>query len=636
MSVQRPDLSPTAVESLLSQIERAIGREMFTALRSLRDALSLPALIPLIFQRSIRDVIDSVPWPVLQNALAQTQRRLATVRELGWRQALHGLPQPTLKLPDLQLQLGAHAHLKPDVQSAIQRQDLSRITVITEETREAIRERLVAGLAKGQPPADLARNLRDLIGLNRPQATALANFRAQLEAAGRDPAQIERMVARRSTRMLNQRARVIAGNECLPGSTRVDAAVVGAVFRRWYEGNIVEIVTRNGRYFSATPNHPMLTGRGWVGAGELDETDDLICDSGQQGHGKSAGPDVQRTPSTIREIFDALTTVTVPERHVGRKPDFHGDGCEGEVNIACANGELRIGDFAPIYKPLAENILTPTGMSGATFCPICGRLLSIDKQQCLCLGANCDSARPQSPKYQFARAPQGFGDRSDALATLVPGDEFGYRDIEAEPRVNPTPRKEEPLCLAVGSRDASSCDGVLYPGAIPASEGIGDQLASHSGKIEFDRVLSVGISPWSGHVYNLSTPYGYFTISGGIYTGNSMRALAEGRTVQWNRLVQEGHLASKDWEREWVTAGDERVCPICAPFHGARADIGGVFTSTEGESASGVPIHIVCRCIERLTLRDFRKGERPAPARDKILAEIALRRKVDAWRQPRT
>jgi len=319
MTVQRPDLSPTAVESLLAQIERAIGREMFNALRSLRDALALPALIPLIFQRSIREVLDSVPWPVLQNALAQTQRRLATVRELGWRQALHGLPPKTLKLPDLRLELGAHAQVKPDVMAAIQRQDLSRITAITEETREAIRERLTAGLAKGQPPADLARDLRELIGLNRPQAKALAAYRAQLEKAGRDPAQIERMVARRSTRMLNQRARVIAGNE-------------------------------------------------------------------------------------------------------------------------------------------------------------------------------------------------------------------------------------------------------------------------------------------------------------------SMRAIAEGLRAQWDRLVDEGHLASKDWEKEWLTAGEfeTRVCPICRPFNGARADIGGTYTSRIGTVSSGPPEHVSCRCIERLTIRDFRKGERPAPARDRILAALGV------------
>lgn len=26
---------------------------------------------------------------------------------------------------------------------------------------------------------------------------------------------------------------------------------------------------------------------------------------------------------------------------------------------------------------------------------------------------------------------------------------------------------------------------------------------------------------WSGHVYNLTTPFGYFCIQGGVYTGNT-------------------------------------------------------------------------------------------------------------------
>jgi len=215
MTAQRPDLSPAVVDALLAEIERTIGRDLFNALRSLRDLLSIPALASLILQRSIRDVVDSVPWPVLQNALARAQAKLADVRELGWRGGLHKLPQSILRLPDLRLDLGAYAQQQPTVLDAIRRQDLSRITAITEETREAIRELLTEGLAKGRPPADLARDLRDLIGLNRPQARALLKFRESLERAGRKPDQIERMVARRSTRMLNQRARVIAGNESL-------------------------------------------------------------------------------------------------------------------------------------------------------------------------------------------------------------------------------------------------------------------------------------------------------------------------------------------------------------------------------------------------------------------------------------
>jgi hypothetical protein len=315
VTVQRPDRAPSAVESLLAELERAIGRDLYNALRALQDLRSLPTVLPFLLQRSMRDVIDSMPWPVLQNALAQTQRRLEQVRELGWRAGLYRLPPPLLQLPDLRLDLGAYAQQKPAVLEAMRRQDLSTITAITEESRNALRDLLTEGLRQGRPPADLARSLREVIGLNRPQARVLANFRATLEAAGRDPAQIERMVARKSGALLNQRARVIATNE-------------------------------------------------------------------------------------------------------------------------------------------------------------------------------------------------------------------------------------------------------------------------------------------------------------------TMRALNEGKRAQWDRLVEEGHLSSSDWEREWVTAADERTCRICLPFHGARADLGGAFTSRDGTVSSGPPEHVLCRCIERLVLRGFRQGEAPAPARDRMLAGL--------------
>jgi len=43
---------------------------------------------------------------------------------------------------------------------------------------------------------------------------------------------------------------------------------------------------------------------------------------------------------------------------------------------------------------------------------------------------------------------------------------------------------------------------------------------------------------------------------------------------------------------EWLTAGDDEDCPICAALSGARADLGGEFAG----GIDGPPAHPNCRC----------------------------------------
>jgi len=96
------------------------------------------------------------------------------------------------------------------------------------------------------------------------------------------------------------------------------------------------------------------------------------------------------------------------------------------------------------------------------------------------------------------------------------------------------------------------------------------------------------------------------------------RAQNEGRQLQWDRMIRDGLLNPGEWEKEWVTAADERVCPICGPAHGQRQPVPGLFDLTTG-ALPHPPAHPNCRCIARLVPFGFRAGERPAPARDRIL-----------------
>ena len=118
------------------------------------------------------------------------------------------------------------------------------ITLIGETEREAIRQLITDALTKGQPPLQTAREIRQFIGLTRPQAQALIRFREALEASGMRADLIERRIETRTRRMINHRARMIARNESMQAAVRgqyelwIDVqnqglVVEGAVRRFW-------------------------------------------------------------------------------------------------------------------------------------------------------------------------------------------------------------------------------------------------------------------------------------------------------------------------------------------------------------------------------------------------------------------
>lgn len=62
---------------------------------------------------------------------------------------------------------------------------------------------------------------------------------------------------------------------CFLPDVRIEGASKGAI-KRFYTGKVVDIFTKSGRKVSLTANHPILTSRGWVAAGNINNSDDLL------------------------------------------------------------------------------------------------------------------------------------------------------------------------------------------------------------------------------------------------------------------------------------------------------------------------------------------------------------------------
>lgn len=335
----------------------------------------------------------------------------------------------------------------------------------------------------------------------------------------------------------------IVRTECLPGDTRVDAAVVRAAHRRWYEGPMVEIVTERGRKLSATPNHPMLTGRGWFGAGLLHEGDHLICRSGKQNPRTPGDEHVDRSPTTLREIYDAVSAVGVVERRRGAEPDFHGDGRDGEVYVARPDRPLRIGVFSPLFKHHAERILSTADLARARFCAGCEHWLAEPHERCFCgrsqiytgVGdttgdqAVADTERCSKSLHTLSVevAPHNLGD----IYVVTPAGVGPARDAQREHLLRTT---REPF----GAHEP-------HDHVFGDVEALCNDSARQAREVELDCVRSVSLREFRGHVYNLSTPHGYYAIDG-AYTGNTASAYNDARLIGLHETREEHpHIGKK-------------------------------------------------------------------------------------------
>lgn len=122
---------------------------------------------------------------------------------------------------------------------------------------------------------------------------------------------------------------------CFPGDTRVVPLGVERIYRRWYEGELVVAHTEAGP-IRGTPNHPVLTGRGWAPLKELQESDDIFH---HVDHSVSAIESDRHKP-TFAELWE-LADGMFSRRFLGGR--FHGDASpQDEIDVIDINRDLRL------------------------------------------------------------------------------------------------------------------------------------------------------------------------------------------------------------------------------------------------------------------------------------------------------
>lgn len=274
---------------------------------------------------------------------------------------------------------------------------------------------------------------------------------------------------------------------CLPGDALITSAVgISAVIRRWYDGDMAVITTASGKSLTATVNHPILTGRGWIGAGFVNVGDDVVSrpDVESVRWYSFIDDDHKHMPTSIAEIADSFFRsgkVTARKVPVSAE-DFHGDGMAGQIAVIGADGKLWDGVDAALLEVGADHFLNVTHAGHAGL--LGNGILDLGDEGLWC------------PAHGIMRS-LGIGGSllrshlAGADEHLFAGGSFGDSGHH-EPRIND----------------------------ISADIELGRQIQNGAtGSVFLDNVINVEIKTYHGYVYNLETEQGHYT-SNGIVTHN--------------------------------------------------------------------------------------------------------------------
>ncbi|GJE00550.1 hypothetical protein [Methylobacterium isbiliense] len=120
---------------------------------------------------------------------------------------------------------------------------------------------------------------------------------------------------------------------CFAPWSTISMVGLKAVVAREYSGELVELTAGGVVNLAVTPNHPVLTQRGWVPASGVIEGDHLVYCSGHDRFAAPRAMNVDHAHASAQHLSNAASTLG---DHLGagfRRVDFHGEVPDKDVNI---------------------------------------------------------------------------------------------------------------------------------------------------------------------------------------------------------------------------------------------------------------------------------------------------------------
>jgi HK97 family phage portal protein len=327
---------------------------------------------------------------------------------------------------------------------------------------------------------------------------------------------------------------------CLLPGTPVTALGVQAAYRAPYRGLVVQVTLADGRRLAVTPNHMLLTPRGFAPAHLLREGDYVVDGSGFERE-VAADPNDDYRPSLVEEVFHALReSGAVVTRGVPVAAEYlHGDGkfVKGEIEVVATNGLLRGARVAAGGEHVAGDTFYAAdvrsfGLSGsgalADFlvgaalaadsivggrrepAPFFGRRLGHPGEHPLASVPGSDAGVSENEADGGTLDPEGGGQRLHRLARSEPLQDGGA--------VNGGLALLTSGLEGVSHRDAH-LEQAMPDGASAEAETLAECCRRFAGQVGLTKIIGVDLHVFAGHVYDLQTVSSLY-ICNGVLSSN--------------------------------------------------------------------------------------------------------------------
>lgn len=306
---------------------------------------------------------------------------------------------------------------------------------------------------------------------------------------------------------------------CFTGSTKVSLRN-GCInlWRYFHRGDIVNISVHGGSVIECTPNHPILTLRGWLPANEIQEGDYLV--SSQSEHSGAIDNESANLYTTFNDLFVTLSASgfnTVLQSEF----NFHGDIPKENVDHVSGNYMLSDGVESISCEQLEQLVLSYSNIVGNSGVP------SLDTEivkPCSASGTGKKNALftgelGQSGNIGLACISQNNAIISKNSADNLPADGIGFSKIE------------DAFSSIVSANDSTAVivgdsEGVLAGNNIPKpnleslskptstyTSGSGELPQSSTAIQRLFRVEKKVITVFEGHVYTMQTVNGWYNVA---------------------------------------------------------------------------------------------------------------------------
>lgn len=517
-----PRLDPAVLEPRAVQAQHALQRIVHDSLMVQRQIAQGAA------RRLLVDRLPGGAEKLLKSSDNPTPRQLADTIWAAVAAELERLPSATE--PELAEAAVAGAH-RGLAQFHISDQELVR--AVNETARDWARQRAAEMIGMRRTPegelvpnpsarwriSDTTReDIRGLVVRAFEQETPLSDLIAQIDSAGAFSEGRAETIARTEVAFAqttgNYEAWDATGvvlkvkwllsedhdvpDECLVAETSIEAASIERGISRSYTGPIITLHLPGGKKLSGTPNHPVLTNRGWKPLQEIHDGDHLVSGDWMKSVASIANyfDDVK---ASIQDIVCSLPGRTSPVPTAAR--DFHGDGIGSHVHAVTANGLLdreRPRSFYQSMKtPFHRGIKLPPFLSGQ-WDALMSRAHAIHSLGWCPAFSGFKLGVAATPQL-IASPPEPGGDRGGG--NVVPG-----RDLNARQLLGKI-KSGEILCGGMAKL------------------------------LSLTPVLSRTMNVQSAHVFNLTTKAGFF-LAGNIITSNCDDN--DGETVEFGKPFPSG------------------------------------------------------------------------------------------------